>query len=181
MQLVSGKDSAARLTGIISPKHQVHAFSVDLTVAKVYALDPTGQVDFGGNEYSPAAHTALASRRRRPEDKYEWWDLGRGCYTVEFNEGMKLADDEIAVIEPDDRLLRAGASHTTSWIRGHAARLETLLFVGALNVLVKQNARIGRLRVFHFDSGAAHDGTVKLATSSKPAAKKAAAKKSPKR
>jgi deoxycytidine triphosphate deaminase len=181
MQPVSGKDAAARLTGIISPKHQVHAFSVDLTVAKVYALDPTGQVDFGGNEYAPATHTALASHRRRTEDNYEWWDLGRGCYTVEFNEGMKLADDEIAVLEPDDRLLRAGASHTTSWIRGQAAQLETLLFVGALNMLVKQNARIGRLRVFRFDSGAAHAGAAKPPASSKSHAKKAAAKKSPKR
>lgn len=155
MQPVSGKDTAARMTGIISPKHQVHAYSVDLTVAKVYGLDPTGQVDFGGNEYAPAAHTALVSHRRRPEDNYEWWDLGRGCYTVEFNEGLKLADDEIGVLEPDERLLRAGATHTTSWIRGQAARLETLLLVGALNVLVKQNARIGRLRVFRFGAAAA--------------------------
>jgi len=176
MQPLSGKDAAARLTGIISPKHQVHAFSVDLTVAKVYGLDPTGQVDFGGNEYSPAAQTALVSHRRRPEDKYEWWDLGRGCYTVEFNEGMKLADDEIGVLEPDERLLRAGACHTTSWIRGHAARLETLVFVGALNVLLKQNARIGRLRVFRFDSGAAHAHPEKSAAAKAPP-KKGAAKK----
>ena len=171
MHPISGKEAAARLTGIISAKFQVHAYSVDLTVAKVYAIDPTGKVDFGGNEYSPAAHTAQVSHRRRPEDNYEWWDLGRGCYTVEFNEGMKLADDEIAVLEPDERLLRAGASHTTSWVRGQAAPLETLLFVGALNVLVKQNARIGRLRVFRFDSGAAHSAAAK------PSAKKGEAKK----
>lgn len=171
MQPVSGKDAAARMTGIISPKHQVHAYAVDLTVAKVYAMDPTGQVDFGGAEYSPAAHTSLVSHRRRTEDKYEWWDLGRGCYTVEFNEGMKLADDEIAVLEPDERLLRAGATHPTSWLRGQSAQLETLLVVGALSMLVKQNARIGRLRVFRFDSGAAH------AAAAKPAAAKSSAKK----
>jgi deoxycytidine triphosphate deaminase len=174
MQPISGKDAAARLTGIISPKHQVHGYSVDLTVAKVYAVDPTGQVDFGGNEYSPATHTAIASHRRRTEDKYEWWDLGRGCYTVEFNEGMKLADDEIAVLEPDERLLRAGASHATSWLRGQASPLETLLFVGALNVLVKQNARIARLRVFRLDPGlgrAARPSTAK-ATPKKGATRK---------
>lgn len=175
MQPISGKEAAARLTGIISPKFQVHGYSVDLTVARVYAVDPMGQVDFGGNEYSPAAHTAIVSQRRRPEDKYEWWDLGRGCYTVEFNEGMKLGDDEIAVLEPDERLLRAGASHATSWIRGQAAPLETLLFVGALSVLVKQNARIARLRVFRFDSaGAARPPKSPSAT---PAAKKKSAKK----
>jgi deoxycytidine triphosphate deaminase len=174
MYPISGKEVAARLTGIISPKHQVHGYSVDLTVARVFAVDPMGQVDFGGNEYSPAAHTAITSHRRRTEDKYEWWDLGRGCYTVEFNEGMKLGDDEIAVLEPDERLLRAGASHATSWIRGQAAPLETLLFVGALNVLVKQNARIARLRVFRFSTGAAQAGSAKPSTGKASAKKKAA-------
>lgn len=176
MQPVSGKEASARLTGIISPKHQVHAYSVDLTVAKVYAMNPTGQVDFGGNEYAPAAQTALASHRRRPEDKYEWWDLGRGCYTVEFNERVKLSEDEIAVIEPDERLLRAGASHATSWLRGSAAPLETLLSVGALNMLIKQNARIGRLRVFRFDSGAAPARAAKP-SAAKPPARKTISKK----
>ncbi len=156
MHPLSGKEAAARLTGITSAKFQVHAYSVDLTVARVLAVEPSGQVDFGGNEYSPAAHTAIVSHRRRPEDKYEWWDLSRGCYTVEFNEVMKLGEDEIAVLEPDDRLLRAGASHATSWLRGQASPLETLLFVGAMNVLIKQNARIARLRVFRFGSAAAH-------------------------
>ena len=180
MQPISGKEAAARLTGIISAKFQVHAYSVDLTVARVYAMDSTGQVDFGGNEYSPAAHTAITSHRRRPEDKYEWWDLGRGCYTVQFNEGMKLGEDEIAVLEPDERLLRAGASHTTSWVRGQAAPLETLLSVGAMNVLVKQNARIGRLRVFRFESGKARSGAATPAAA-KSTSKKGAAKKASRR
>jgi deoxycytidine triphosphate deaminase len=174
MQLVSGKEAAARLSGLISAKFQVHAYGVDLTVRKVFAVEPQGEVDFGGNEYSPARHTALMSHRRRAEDKYEWWDLGRGCYTIEFNETMKLAENEIAVIEPDDRLLRAGASHPTSWLRGTAAPLETLLFVGAMNMLIKQNARIARLRVFRFGAGGAP-------AAAKPAAKKRAAKKGSRR
>ena len=177
MQLVSGKEAAARLSGLISAKFQVHAYGVDLTVRKVFAVEPHGQVDFGGNEYSPARHTALVSHRRRAEDNYEWWDLGRGCYTIEFNETLKLADNEMAMLEPDDRLLRAGASHPTSWLRGTAAPLETLLFVGAMNMLVKQNARIARLRVFRFDSGAAQASPAKPSTGKAPAKTKTSRKR----
>ena len=176
MRPLSGKETAARLTGIISTKHQVHAYSVDLTVGKIYSVDPTGQVDFGGNEYSPANRSAIVSYRRRAEDNYEWWDLGRGTYAVIFNEAMKLGENEIAIVEPEDRLLRAGASHPTSWLRGQIAPLETLLFVGALSMLVKQNARIGRLRVFRFDSGAASENSA-TSSAGQTTAKKDAAKK----
>jgi deoxycytidine triphosphate deaminase len=150
MEPLSGTEGAARLTGMISARHQVHAFALDLTARQIYALDPSGQVDFGGTEYSPCARTAVASLRRQREDKYEWWDLSRGCYVLEFNEGLKLADNEIAILEPDDRLLRAGATHGTLFLRGQGERLETLLFVGTMSVQIKQNARVSRVRIFRF-------------------------------
>jgi deoxycytidine triphosphate deaminase len=174
MEPLSGKDAAAHITGIISAKHQVHGFSVDLTVKNVYAVDPTGRVDFGGGEYMPAGRIAVAPLRRNPEDKYQWWELGKGCYFVEYNETLELAPDEMGMIEPDERLLRAGTSHVPIYVRGHIAPIESLLHVDIMGVMIKQNARISRVRVFKL--AATHAVVVtpvlKAATPKKAAKKK---------
>lgn len=152
MEPVSGAEAASRLTGMISPRYQVHGYSIDLTAKQIYALDPGGQVDFGGPEYSPSARVPVASLRRSREDKYEWWDLSRGAYMLEFNENLALAPNEFAILEPDDRLVRCGASHGTAFLRGQGERLEALLVVATLNVHIKQNARVSRVRVFRFSA-----------------------------
>lgn len=172
MDLLSGKQAAEHIQNLISPKHQVQRFAVNLSVRNIYAVDPVGQVDFGGSEYKPAGKLKLASSRRNREDKYEWWDLGRGCYFVEFNESLELSDDEIAVLEPDERLLRAGVSHGTMFLRGRVSPLEALLKVDVVHVQFKQNARTSRLRVFRFATSAAP------AAPAKAPARKAAKKRS---
>jgi len=148
MEPLTGKEAADRVTGIISAKHQVHGYAVDLTVKNLYSVDPVGRVDFGGGEYMPAGKIAVAPLRRNPEDKYKWWELGKGCFFIEYNETLELAPDEMALLEPDERLLRAGASHASNFLRGRIAPLETLLHVDTMSVLVKQNARVSRVRVF---------------------------------
>ncbi len=150
MDLLRGKDGVTRVTGLINAKYQVHGYSVNLTVKSVSVVDPLGQLDFGGSEYVPAGRVGLATRRIRAEDRYEWWELERGCYFVEFNETLELAEDEIALLEPDERLLRAGAVHVPMFLRGRVAPIETLLHVEALRLKVKQNARISRVRIFRF-------------------------------
>jgi deoxycytidine triphosphate deaminase len=148
MNLLTGKEAAARVRGILHEKYQVHGHSVDLTVKQIYVLDPTGRLDFGGSEYSPAGRIALETAHRHPEDPYAWWDLARGSYFVEYNESVELAEDEVATVEAHDRLLRAGAGHSMVYLRGRAAPLGMLLHVGALRLEIKQNARISRLRLF---------------------------------
>ncbi len=152
MEPVPGKQLAERIRGMIEPRYQVHGYSVDLTVARVLTPEPTGQVDFSGSEYIPAGKIALEPRRRRAEDKYPWWELARGCYFFEFNETLELAEDEIAFLEPDVRLLRAGASHVPMFLRGRAAPIEALVQVDATRLQVKQNARISRVRLFRFSA-----------------------------
>src|ERR1035437_1004065 len=153
MQLLPGKVAAARLAGILHPKYQVHGYSVHLTARKISSVDPTGQIDFGGSGYVAAGRTEIAPQRLRLEDRYQWWDLSRGSYFVECNETLNLAEDEIALIEPEDRLLRAGASHVPLFVRGHVAPVELLLEVGAAKLRVKENARFARVRLFRFDIG----------------------------
>ena len=166
MQLLSGKDAATHIAGIIHPKYQVHGFSVHLTVRKIYTIDPAGKLDFGGGEYAPAGRVELAPNQLRPEDNYRWWDLGRESYFVECNEMLSMAADQMALIEPEDRLLRAGASHVPLFVRGHLEPVELLLSVGVLQLRVKENARIARVRLFRIDEekpvrGARKNGSAK--------------------
>ena len=151
MQLLSGKDATKHISGIIHEKYQVHGFAVHLTVRKIYALDPVGKLDFGGGEYVPAGRIEIAPVPLRPEDKYLWWELDRGSYFVECNETLNLASDQMALIEPEDRLLRAGGWHVPLFVRGHLDPVELLLTVGVLQLRVKENARIARVRLFRID------------------------------
>ena len=173
MEPVPGKEIAPRVTGMISPKHQVHGFTVDLTVKNIASVDPTGRVDFGGSEYTAAGKLPIAAQRRNMEDKYLWWDLGRGSYFIEFNETVELTPDEFGYLEPDDRLIRAGATHAPLYLRGRVAPLETLLTVDAVRLQIKQNARIARVRVFRVGAASAKAApTAAAKAAAKPARKK---------
>jgi hypothetical protein len=164
MELLAGKDVALRVSGLISPKHQIYGYAVSMSVKNVFAVDPMGQVDFGGGEYVAAGKVPVGPQRRNREDKYTWWELDRGGYFIEFNEALELAPDELAVLEPDERLIRAGASHVPIYLRGRVAPVETLLRVDALRVAIKQNARISRVRIFRLLPGL--PGAIAAATAS---------------
>ena len=168
MQLLSGKAAAAHISGILHPKYQVHGYSVHLTARKISSVDPTGQIDFGGSEYIAAGRMELAAHQLRPEDKYLWWELDRGSYFVECNETLHLAVDEIALIEPEDRLLRAGGWHVPLFVRGHVAPVELLLQVGASKLLVKENARLARVRLFRIDAMKSATRALRKSNSQKP-------------
>ena len=148
MQLVSGREAVQRVRNLISEKHQVHHYAVELTARVIHTLNPTGEVDFGGGEYIPAQTAPLPAHQKHSQDRYQWWTLMHGAYQVEFNETLELAEDEIALLEPHERLLRAGAEHPVQFIRGRVNPLTTLLTVGCARLQIKQNARISLVRVF---------------------------------
>jgi deoxycytidine triphosphate deaminase len=148
MQILPGKVAATRVAGILHPKYQVHGYSVHLTARKIFSIEPTGQIDFGGSEYVAAGRIEIPSRRVRREDRYQWWELGRGTYFIECNEALDLAENEIAMIEPDDRLLRSGAWHVPFYLRGRVESIQLLLNVGTARLRVKENARLARCQLF---------------------------------
>jgi len=154
MQLLPGKKAVTRLKNLISLNHQIHAYHVDLTAREIFALNPTGAVDFGGSEYVPAERQTLRTHQKHSQDRYQWWELTHGAYLVEFNESVALADNEIALLEPHERLLRAGATHPANFLRGHISPVHTLLSVTSARLQIKQNARIATLRVFQLGPAA---------------------------
>ena len=80
-----------------------------------------------------------------------------------------LAENEIALIEPDDRLLRAGAWHVPMYLRGRVEPVQLLLKVGAARLRVKENARLARFRLFRFAEEAETD---RSSSKSKPRLRK---------
>lgn len=152
MQLLSGKAAAEHISGILHAKYQVHGYSVHLTARKISSLNPTGQIDFGGGEYVAAGRTEMTPMQIRPEDNYLWWNLAHGGYFVQCNETLNLATNEIAMIEPEDRLLRAGGWLVPLFLRGHIEPIEFLIEVVASQMRMKENARIARVRIFRLDA-----------------------------
>lgn len=148
MELLSGKEAARRITGLINERFQVHGVAVELTAKQLFAMGTNGAIEFGGGEYAPAARAPVAAFRKHSEDRYQWWELARGAYTAAYNEQIRLAEDEVGFLEPHERLLRVGVSHPTIFLRGPHESLEIVLMVGTPKVRVKQNARISRLLVF---------------------------------
>jgi deoxycytidine triphosphate deaminase len=148
MELLPGKRAAERVEGVLNAKYQVHGYWVDLTIRSISGVDSTGRLDFGGGEYVPAGRVRITPHPQRSADTYQWWDLPRGCYLIEFNETLDLAENEIALLEPDPRLLRTGASHSPIFLRGRVDPIDTLLEVQAQRLEVKQNARASRVRIF---------------------------------
>ena len=170
MRLLTGKNAARRLKGFISSRHQVHAFHAELTASRIYGLNPTGAVDFGGTELLPAEPVPLSTHKKHSQDRYEWWTLLHGAYLVECNESMKLDSDEIALLEPHERLLKAGGAHDSRYLRGSMSPVYLMLNVPTGKVEIKQNARISTLRVFSLGGGTSSPG--------KPARKRAAKRES---
>ena len=93
-----------------------------------------------------------------------WWELTRGCYFVECNESLNLGSDEIAMVEPEDRLLRAGGWHVPLYLRGHVSPIELLLEVGTEKLRVKENARLSHVRLFRME-GNSGNGAARKKTS----------------
>jgi hypothetical protein len=167
MELVSGKEAVQRVRSLISEKHQVHHYAVELTARVIHSLGPTGEVDFGGSEYVPAQAAPVPTHQKHSQDRYQWWTLMHGAYQVEFNETLELAEDEIALLEPHERLLRAGAEHPVQFLRGRVNPLSTLLTVGSARLQIKQNARISLLRVFRLAGAPAKAAATKPAKAAK--------------
>ncbi len=184
MRMLTGKEGAKRISGCISKRHQVHAYTVELTANQIYSLRATGAVDFGGSELLPAEPVPLPTFQKHSQDRYQWWTLVHGAYLVEFNETLDLRANETALLEPHERMLRAGAEHATRFLRGKMDPVYAILNITTGKIELKQNARISSLRFFSLDSASAaapSPQTRKRPAKKKPAKKKSAGRKTVKK
>ena len=155
MRLLKGKEAARRVRGFLSNGHQIHAYGVDLTAARVYSLRATGAIDFGGSELLAAEPIPLPTYQKHSQDRYQWWTLVHGAYLVECNESLELPANEIALLEPHERLLQSGAGHATRHLRHSMDPVYFILDITIGKIELKQNARLSVLRIFRLEGSAA--------------------------
>lgn len=151
MRLLTGEKSAAYLEGIVHLDTQAAERGLDLTVAEVHRLTGPGALDFGGSEFEEAPLEKIASEKADPDDDYGWWTLDAGTYLIHYNEAAAPDEGCVALVFPQERLLKAGAAHPAFVVDERRDPLETLLNVGALGLRLKENARVSRLLIVEAD------------------------------
>ncbi|MFH1552525.1 MAG: dCTP deaminase [Candidatus Omnitrophota bacterium] len=145
MNFCTGKEILGFAGKLISEKHQAKLYSLDLTVAKVFALAKGGDIDFGGSEEKEALTEEVKPVKKDAEDKYGWWHLTEGEYLVEFNEKPEIPENHIGILQPLERTLKAGGVHPTLLLSPGQRASSALLVVGKSGFNVKENARISSL------------------------------------
>lgn len=140
-------DVARHLDGLVHLDTQRAPTGIDLTVDAVYRTTGPGSLDFGGGEFEEAAREKIAPARQNPDDDYGWWLLDEGAYVVAFNESLRLADGQRAVLRPLERTILAGAHHPVMRLTGDRDPIRTLLTVSDAGCRLKENARLTRIEV----------------------------------
>ncbi len=153
MRFCLGKDIAAMAEKLISEKHQVHRYNIDLTVSKILTVKKEGDLDFGGNEEKEALTEELKPEKRNPEDKYGWWALTAGEYIVKFNEKTTIPENCLGILQPLPRTMKAGVIHPVLVLPAGEGAREVVLLVGKSGLNIKENARISSLMCIEAVSG----------------------------
>ncbi len=126
---------------------QLQPSGFDLSVGEVLAYEGGGSVDFSNEE------RVLAPGRALRPDRNGWYDLGQGCYTIVYNEVVRMPLDLAALARTRSTLLRNGASVGTAvWDPGYQGRSSSLLVVhNPHGMRLKRDARVAQLVFFKVD------------------------------
>ncbi len=148
MKKETGGDILGFINNIIHEKKQVEGYGVYLTIGKIFRLTTKGEVDFGGSEYKESEKQEINPKKRKPEDKYGWWDLAHGEYLIEFNEELQdlLPAAKLVILQPSERITLNGAFHSTKVIEKKGI-IRVTLYVGKNGINIKENARVSKLIV----------------------------------
>ncbi len=148
--------SVRLIEGAIDLEKQLTPNGCDVTCAEVSAFDDAGAVDFSNKERVLPGCRALVPAKRRPDDKFGWWELAPGVYKIKTNETVNMPKDMIALAFTRTTLLRMGAAtHHGVWDAGFCGKSEFLLTVhNPRGMQLKQNARVAQLVFMHINETA---------------------------
>jgi dUTP pyrophosphatase len=135
------------ISDFIDLKTQLQPAGFDLSLKEVHAYNGAGAVDYSNKERKIAPTTQL-----KP-DTDGWYDLKQGCYTVVYNEIVKMPLNLVALARSRSTILRnAAAVETAVWDPGYQGRSSSLFVVENPNgIRLKQDARIAQLIFFTTD------------------------------
>jgi len=141
--------------GYVNLEKQLQPSGFDLSLAEVRCFKGGGSVDFS-NEGRRIAETEPLK-----PSKEGWYELPQGCYTIVYNEAVKMPLDLAAIARTRSTLLRNGATvETAVWDPGYQGRSSSLLVVSnPSGIRIKANARVAQLIFFKTgEGGLGYDG-----------------------
>lgn len=123
---------------------QLQPSGFDLSLGELLRFTGGGSVDFTNRE------RVIASSEALQPDEEGWFSLQAGCYTIVYNEVVRMPLDVVAVARTRSTLLRNGATvETAVWDPGYQGRSSSLLVVHNPNgIRLKRNARVAQLVFF---------------------------------
>jgi dUTP pyrophosphatase len=132
------------ITDFIDLEKQLQPSGFDLSVGEVLAYEGGGSVDFSNEE------RVIAPGRPLQPDRDGWYNLGPGCYTIVYNEVVRMPLDLAAMARTRSTLLRNGASvETAVWDPGYQGRSSSLFVVhNPGGIRLKRDARVAQLVFF---------------------------------
>ena len=135
------------ITGYIDLETQLQPTGFDLSLATILGYKGRGSVDFSNVEREIAPTEPL-----EPDDE-DWYTLAQGCYTIVYNEVVKIPLDIVAMARSRSTMLRNGASvETAIWDPGYQGRSSSLLVVGnPAGIRLKRDARVVQLVFFDIE------------------------------
>jgi len=135
------------VSGFIDLSTQLTPNGFDLTVAKIFAFNSSGSLDFSNKERRLPEFKELYPKKLKNTDKSGWWKLKKGCYKVLTNESVNIPNDLIAFAFSRSSILRMGVFvENAVWDSGFSGRSEFILVVeNPHGFNLKQNARIIQL------------------------------------
>jgi dUTP pyrophosphatase len=135
------------ISGHINLDKQIQPSGFDLSLKEILIYENFGAVDFSNEE------RVIANTKKIIPDPNGWYKLSKGCYTVVYNEIVRMPLNVVAIARPRSTMLRNGATvETAVWDPGYQGRSSSLLIVyNPFGLKLKKNARIAQLIFFNTD------------------------------
>ena len=151
MSVLTGKQAAGLVEGMIDPETQTQMCGIELTVESIKEFYSPGEIGFHNKDrVLPETHSAHGG-----EGWSDVW-LDQGAYLVTFNEVVTIPKDVMAIARPRSSLLRCGVTvETAMWDPGYKGRSQCLLVVhNPEGFILYKNARILQLIFMKLDKEA---------------------------
>ena len=133
------------ITGYVDLDIQLQPTGFDLSLGAILEYKGLGRVDFSNVDREIAPKMPL-----EPDDE-DWYTLEQRCYSIVYNEVVKIPLYIVAMAKSRSTMLRNGASvETAIWDPGYQGRSSSLLVVNNPNgIRLKRDARVVQLVFFN--------------------------------
>jgi dUTP pyrophosphatase len=129
------------IMGYVDLETQLQPSGFDLSLKEIREFSGSGSADFSNEE------RIIAESAPMSPDYDGWYWLPTGCYTIVYNEVVRMPLDIAAIARTRSTLLRNGVTvETAVWDPGYQGRSSSLLVVhNQEGIRLRRDARVAQL------------------------------------